>query len=76
MRWQVGEQSEFRLLRELEAAKVLGVSLRSLQQYRLDGRGPEYVQIMDRRIGYTMEALQEWVKGRVRRNTSDKGEAA
>jgi predicted DNA-binding transcriptional regulator AlpA len=73
---QTDDSPDFRVLTETEAAKVLGISPRSLQQYRLDGKGPPYIQIMDRRIGYDREEVKAWAKARTRRSTSDKGKAA
>lgn len=68
-----GGTAEFRLLKEGEAAQRLGISRRSLQQYRLDGKGPEYIQIMDRRIVYSVESLMVWAAGKGRKSTSDQG---
>ena len=33
------------LLREQEAAKILGISIRCLQAWRFQGRGPKYVKL-------------------------------
>lgn len=73
---EIKELPDFRVLNEIQAAKVLGISARSLQQYRLEGRGPAYVQLTTRRIGYTMIALQTFVEERTRQSTSDRGQAA
>lgn len=59
------------VLSEDEAARVLKLSRRTLQQSRIDGTGPEYLQITKRRIGYTMEGLERWLETKVRRSTCD-----
>lgn len=49
---------------EAEAGKMLGLSLRTMQRLRLDGGGPSFVRLTDRRIGYSVEALQQWMRSR------------
>jgi hypothetical protein len=44
-----------------------------LQQYRLTGAGPVYVQIGTRRIGYRLADLDAWLDAHKRRSTSDQG---
>ena len=58
------------ILLEDEAAKVLRLAVRTLQRLRVDGGGPAYVQLSERRIGYTMAALEEWLSERARTSTS------
>lgn len=69
-------QQEFRIISERAAAERLNLSIRTLQGLRLTGRGPVFVQITDRRIGYSLDALQEWVRDRTRASTSGTGQAA
>ena len=66
----------WKIYNERAIAKILGISARNLQQLRLEGRGPDYVQITKRRIGYTMEAIQAWLAARTKRSTSSQGPAA
>lgn len=58
------------IVSEEEAAKLLNLSPRSLQRLRLDGGGPPFVQLSERRIGYAVEALQAWIASRQRASTS------
>jgi predicted DNA-binding transcriptional regulator AlpA len=46
---------------EAEAAQKLGLSRRTLQRYRYNGLGPNFVRLGQRRLGYTDEALDDWV---------------
>ena len=58
------------VLKENAAANLLGMSARTMQRMRLDGGGPPYVQLTDRRIGYTETALQDWIRERTVTSTS------
>lgn len=55
---------------EAEAAKMVRLSVRSLQRLRVSGDGPRYVQLTARRIGYTPAALREWIASRGAASTS------
>lgn len=44
-----------------EAADALGLSPRTLQDWRLDGIGPTYRRISATRVIYTAEDLRSWV---------------
>lgn len=59
------------VLNEKEAAVQLGVSARTLQAMRVDGSGPPFVRLSDRRIGYAVAALQSWIASRSVRSTSE-----
>jgi excisionase family DNA binding protein len=48
------------LLNEVQAAKFLGLSSRTLQAWRSQGRGPAYVKV-GRSIRYWRSALLEWM---------------
>jgi hypothetical protein len=54
------------ILDELEAAYLLNVSVRTLQQLRQVRRGPPYVQVTERRVGYTRPLLRAYRDARVR----------
>lgn len=58
------------VLKENAAASLLGMSARTMQRMRLDGGGPPYVQLTDRRIGYTETALHDWIRERTVTSTS------
>jgi predicted DNA-binding transcriptional regulator AlpA len=53
-----------RLLDETEVAKVLGVSIRSVQRWRADPAGPPYTRIGLRRVAYSERALSDWMNRR------------
>jgi predicted DNA-binding transcriptional regulator AlpA len=59
------------VISEEDAAKALDLGRRTLQRLRLDGGGPAYIQLAGRRVGYTEEALQAWVRSRQRASTAD-----
>jgi predicted DNA-binding transcriptional regulator AlpA len=60
------------LLNEHEAAAPLGVSVRTLQNWRLRGGGPPY-QKLGSAVRYSTSKLHEWIECRSRMNTSDLG---
>jgi len=55
---------------EAQAGRMLGLSLRTMQRLRLDGGGPAFVKLTDRRIGYAVETLQQWLRSREVASTS------
>ncbi|WP_439577924.1 helix-turn-helix transcriptional regulator [Elioraea sp.] len=52
------------LLAPAEAARALGVSLRSLERWRTTGHGPAYVRMGPRRIAYREADLTAWLEAR------------
>ncbi|GBQ96649.1 hypothetical protein GLI01_23200 [Gluconacetobacter liquefaciens] len=56
---------------EPEAARLVGLGIRTMQQLRADGAGPPFVKLTSRRIGYSMTGLQDWIASRSARSTSD-----
>lgn len=60
-----------RLLRTQEAARYLGISLRTLEKHRTYGTGPTYRKIGGR-VLYAVEDLQAWTATGARKSTSDK----
>jgi predicted DNA-binding transcriptional regulator AlpA len=52
------------VLTEDEAAKLLRLSVRTMQRLRVDGDGPRFVMLTSRRIGYAIGDLQAWVHAR------------
>ncbi len=60
-----------RLLRTKEAARFLGISLRTLEKHRTYGTGPTYRKIGGR-VLYTVEDLQAWSAIGARKSTRDK----
>ncbi len=63
-------ESPLLVVTEAEAGKMLGLSLRTMQRLRLDGGGPAFVKLTDRRIGYSVETLQQWLRTREVASTS------
>jgi len=62
-------------LDQREAAVFLRLSVRTLERFRLEGRGPKFRAHGRRRI-YSLQDLVEWSDRQVRTSTSDTGETA
>ncbi len=60
-----------RLLRTKEAARFLGISLRTLEKHRTYGTGPIYRKIGGR-VLYAVRDLEDWSATGARKSTSDK----
>ena len=63
-----------RLLRTREAAKVVGVSPRTMESYRRNGGGPPFVKIRDYAVRYVLGDLLAWIAARKRTLTLDDDE--
>ncbi len=61
------------LMRQEQAALILGVTPRCLENWRWRGGGPRWVQISTRCIRYRRSDLIQFVEERVKTNTSDVG---
>jgi predicted DNA-binding transcriptional regulator AlpA len=61
------------LLRESEAAALLGFTQRALQAWRQRGQGPPFVRISSRAVRYRRKDLTRWAEGLIRNSTSDPG---
>jgi predicted DNA-binding transcriptional regulator AlpA len=61
-----------RYLRTPEAARLLGLSGRTLEKHRTYGTGPRYSKLGGRVI-YRLEDLQAWVDLGAKTSTSDPG---
>jgi predicted site-specific integrase-resolvase len=59
---QENRQAGLAAMNERQAALVLGVSIRTLQQWRLKGRGPSYVRPGGRAIRYLLPDLHEYLE--------------
>jgi predicted DNA-binding transcriptional regulator AlpA len=62
------------LFRQPEAARRLGVSERTLEKWRVNGRGPKFVRL-GRAVAYDPTDIAEFIAAGRRRSTSDMGEA-
>jgi predicted DNA-binding transcriptional regulator AlpA len=65
----VGDEQNL-VITETEAARRLSVSTRTLQRLRIDGGGPGYVKLSERRVGYSPAALRRWIEERSAASTS------
>ena len=65
-----------RLLRTREAAKVIGVSPRTMESYRRNGGGPPFVKLRDYAVRYVLRDLLAWIGARKRTLTLDSDEEA
>jgi predicted DNA-binding transcriptional regulator AlpA len=60
------------LLREAEAARRLGTSVRTLQKWRCNGKGPRFVRL-SRAVRYDPADLDTFIAVGRRTSTSDPG---
>ena len=60
-----------RVLRTPAAAEYLGLGRSTLEKFRLTGEGPKFVRIGVRAVGYLVEDLDDWLRARARRSTSE-----
>ena len=61
-----------RYLRTPEAARIVGLSIRTLEKHRIYGTGPRYSKLGGR-VVYRIEDLQAWVELGAKASTSDPG---
>ncbi len=61
------------LLIEQEVAPILRVSIRTLQKWRVNGKGPPFIRVSARAIRYRRSDLDAWVRDRLRSSTTDDG---
>jgi DNA-binding transcriptional MerR regulator len=47
-------------LRTAEVAKLLGLSTRTLEKWRLKGTGPPFERVSSRAVRYDADALEAW----------------
>jgi predicted DNA-binding transcriptional regulator AlpA len=59
-------------LRTPEAARFVGLSIRTLEKHRIYGTGPRYSKLGGR-VVYRLEDLQSWVESDAKASTSDPG---
>ena len=62
------------LVDQKEAARLFGVSVRTMEAWRLSGRSPVYLKV-GRQVRYRRSDLEAWLDGRKRRSTSDPGDS-
>ncbi len=61
-----------KILSSKEAAPYIGIAYSTMCKWRCQGRGPSFVLVGPRRIGYLIEELDRWLASRVRHSTSDR----
>jgi len=59
-------------LRTPEAARLIGLSIRTLEKHRIYGTGPCYAKLGGL-VVYRLEDLEAWVDSAVKASTSDPG---
>jgi predicted DNA-binding transcriptional regulator AlpA len=65
-------QTEIKTLMDSEqAAKVLNLSKRTLEAFRVRGNGPKYVKISARCVRYRLDDLNKWINERITTSTSE-----
>jgi predicted site-specific integrase-resolvase len=58
------------VMTEETAADALGLSARTLQRWRVEGRGPAFVKL-GKRVGYTEASLRRYIDASERTSTSE-----
>jgi predicted DNA-binding transcriptional regulator AlpA len=58
------------LLSQKQAARILGLSVRTLERHRVAGTGPRFARL-GRLIRYRQSDLTDWVDGSLRTSTSN-----
>ena len=62
------------LLSERDAARILAVSARTLENWRRTGSGPAFVKLAGgRNVRYPVDGLHEWIADNLRTSLSDPG---
>jgi len=59
------------VISERDAADYLNVSTRTLQRLRESGGGPVYIRIGERRIGYRMSDIDDWLESQCMTSRAD-----
>ena len=62
---------EHSYLLQAEAAKILRLSERSLERFRLTGTGPRFIKAGGRRVLYRMCDIEAWLAERTFSSTSE-----
>lgn len=59
-----------RVLRDPDAATFLGITRSTLTKWRVAGRGPRFIRLGSRAIGYDLRDLEEWIEENKATSTS------
>ena len=60
-----------RVMRTREAAHYLSLSEHTLAKHRVNGKGPKFIKLGPKIVGYRLTDLDEWLAQRVRRSTAE-----
>ncbi len=60
------------LLRDTEVADYLGVTRKTLENWRFSGKGPEYLKLGHKVVRYHPETLETWLAKRKRTSTRNR----
>ena len=60
-----------RVLNETELAQRWGVSAKTLQRWRSEGRGPRYLKL-SKRVGYPLDVIVEFERSALHDSTSER----
>ena len=63
------------VLNEHRAAELLGLSVRTLQRFRVEGRGPRFLKLGKKRVAYSEADIAAWIEN-CRRESTGGGHAA
>jgi predicted DNA-binding transcriptional regulator AlpA len=58
------------LINQKQAARILGLSVRTLERHRIAGTGPRFARL-GRLIRYRQNDLTEWVDSKLQNSTSE-----
>ena len=64
--------NDMELMREADAARLLGLSVRTLQKWRWSGKGPEFLRLHGA-VRYNRADLLTFISSARRSSTSDPG---
>ncbi len=62
---------EPKVVSERDAADMLSLSLRGLQNLRARGEGPKFIRLSPRRLGYLTTDIFEWITSRARGSNAE-----
>jgi predicted DNA-binding transcriptional regulator AlpA len=69
---EIKEDGEFEsLLNEKQVSDNLKLSVRTLQAWRMSGKGPRFVRVSGRSIRYRKQDILDWVESRLVSSTSE-----
>jgi predicted DNA-binding transcriptional regulator AlpA len=63
---QRGAMADRMVINAEAAAKYLSLSESTLKRWRVEGKGPAWIALDERRVGYDKRDLDDWLKARTR----------